>query len=174
MRRSRDGVVSGDPDLLATSRRRARTGSILVRMTARIANVSIHAEDPAALARFWSAAMGYPEPTGWPADEVAELKAAGLSDEDITARAEAWDDDPNHQRFYFSRYGRERRQRNRMHIDLTPFDDRRATVAEVRAESERLVALGATIEKVLDGFWGPFHEFAIMMRDPEGNEFCVQ
>jgi hypothetical protein len=28
-------------------------------MTARIANVSIHAEDPAALARFWCAVMGH-------------------------------------------------------------------------------------------------------------------
>ncbi len=36
------------------------------------------------------------------------------------------------------------------------------------------VALGATVEKVLDGKWGPYDEFAIMMRDPEGNEFCLQ
>ena len=96
-------------------------------MTARIANVSIHADDPAALARFWAAVMGYPEPTGWPPDEVAALRDAGLSDDDIAERAEAWDDDPNHQRFYFTRYHHERRQRNRMHIDITPFDDRRAT-----------------------------------------------
>jgi hypothetical protein len=36
------------------------------------------------------------------------------------------------------------------------------------------VALGASVEKVLDEPWGPFEEFAIMMRDPEGNEFCLQ
>jgi phosphoglycolate phosphatase-like HAD superfamily hydrolase len=143
-------------------------------MTARIANVSIHAEDPTALARFWSAVMGYPEPTGWPPEEVAALRDAGLSDDDIAARAEAWDGDPTHQRFYFTRYNRERRQRNRMHIDITPFDDHRATVDEVRSESDRLVALGASVEQVLEGFWGPFEEFAIMMRDPEGNEFCLQ
>jgi catechol 2,3-dioxygenase-like lactoylglutathione lyase family enzyme len=143
-------------------------------MTARIANVTIHAKDPAALARFWAAVMGYPEPTGWPEDEVAALKEAGLTDDDIAARSEAWDGDRSHQRFYFARYDHERRQRNRMHIDITPFADRPATRAEVEAEADRLVALGASVEKVLDEPWGPFEEFAIMMRDPEGNEFCVQ
>jgi len=143
-------------------------------MTARIANVSVHAENPTALASFWAAVMGYPEPTGWPADEVAALREAGLSDDDIAARAEAWDGDPAHQRFYFSRYSHERRQRNRVHLDITPFDDRRATREELQAESDRLVALGASVENVLLGSWGPFEEFVIMMRDPEGNEFCLQ
>jgi phosphoglycolate phosphatase-like HAD superfamily hydrolase len=143
-------------------------------VTARIANVSIHAADPIALARFWSAVMGYPEFTGWPADEVAALREAGLTDDDLAARAEAWDGDQRHQRFYFTRYRHERRQRNRMHIDVTPFEDRRATREELEAERDRLVALGASVEKVLDEPWGPFEEFAIMMRDPEGNEFCLQ
>jgi hypothetical protein len=143
-------------------------------MTARIANVSIHAENPGELARFWCAVMGYPAWTSWPDDEVADLREAGLSDADIAARAEAWDGDPSHQRFYFTRYDRERRQRNRMHVDVTPFDDRRATRAELEAEAERLVGLGATVEKVLVDPWGPYEEFAIMMRDPEGNEFCLQ
>ena len=143
-------------------------------MAARIANVTIHAENPAALAKFWSEVFGYPE-QAWDPDEVAELKAAGLTDDDITARAIAWDDDPAHQRFYFTRYtGHERRQRNRMHIDITPSDDRHATREEVEAERDRLVELGATVEKELDGSWGPYEEFAIMMRDPEGNEFCLQ
>lgn len=143
-------------------------------MTARVANVTIHAENPSALAKFWSDVMGYPE-YQWDPDEVAALRAAGFSDYDIAERALAWDDDPAHQRFFFTRYtGHERRQRNRMHIDITPFDDRRATREEVVAESERLVALGATIEKVLDSTWGPYDEFTIMMRDPEGNEFCLQ
>jgi phosphoglycolate phosphatase-like HAD superfamily hydrolase len=143
-------------------------------MTARIANVSIHAEDPAALARFWCAVMGYPEWTSWPHEEEALLRKAGLDDDDLAERAEAWDGDPKHQRFYFTRYRHERRQRNRMHVDITPFDDRRATLKELEAERDRLVGLGASVEKVLDGAWGPFEEFAIMMRDPEGNEFCLQ
>lgn len=143
-------------------------------MTARIANVTFHAADPIGLSRFWSAAMGYPPFTGWPADEETALRDAGFTDEDLAERAEAWDGDPAHQRLYFSRYRHERRQRNRMHIDITPFEERRATRAELQAEADRLVALGASVEKVLDEPWGPFEEFAIMMRDPEGNEFCLQ
>jgi len=143
-------------------------------MTARIANVSIHAENPAALANFWAAVMGYPAWTSWPEDEVVELRKAGFSDDDLAERAEAWDGDRSHQRFYFTRYNRERRQRNRMHIDITPFEDRRATRTELEAERDRLIVLGATLEKELDGFWGPYEEYAIMMRDPEGNEFCLQ
>jgi len=143
-------------------------------MTARISNITIHAEDPAALARFWGAVMGYPEWVSWPEDELAALRAAGMGEDEIAERAEAWDGDPRHQRFYFTRYNRERRQRNRMHIDVTPFEDRRASRAELEVERDRLVALGASLEKGLVGSWGPYEEYAIMMRDPEGNEFCLQ
>lgn len=143
-------------------------------MTARISNVTFHAENPTELALFWGAVMGYPAWSGWPADELEELRAFGMPEEEIAERAEAWDGNPAHQRFYFSQYRHERRQRNRLHIDITPFEDRRATRAELEVECERLVALGATVEKVLDEPWGPYDEFAIMMRDPEGNEFCLQ
>ncbi|MDM4761676.1 VOC family protein [Galbitalea sp. SE-J8] len=143
-------------------------------MSPRIANITIHAEDPPELARFWAAVMGYPEPAGWPAELEAELRAAGMDDDDLTERAIAWDDDPQHPRFFFTRYQHERRQRNRMHIDLTPSSAGHADRAAVEAEADRLVALGASVEKVLTEPWGPYEEFAIMMRDPEGNEFCVQ
>ena len=143
-------------------------------MAPRIANVTIYAADPAALARFWSAVMGYPEWTGWPAEDVAALRAAGLGDDEIAERAEAWDGDPSHQRFFFTRYLHERKQRNRLHLDITPSGDRHASREEVEAERDRLVALGASVEKVLTDSWGPFEEFTIMMRDPEGNEFCLQ
>jgi hypothetical protein len=143
-------------------------------MTARIANVSFHAENPGDLARFWCAVMGYPAWVAWEDDEVAELRASGMTEDEIADRAEAWDGDPAHQRFYFSRYRHERRQRNRVHVDVQPFEDHRASHVELRAEADRLVAIGASIEKVLDGRWGPYDEFCIMMRDPEGNEFCLQ
>ena len=50
--------------------------------------------------------------------------------------------------------------KNRLHIDLRP-DDRDAEVA-------RLVAMGATRADVGQG-----DETWIVLRDPEGNEFCV-
>jgi catechol 2,3-dioxygenase-like lactoylglutathione lyase family enzyme len=140
----------------------------------RIANITLYAEDPAALARFWGAVMGYPEWSGWPDDEVAELRESGMPEDEIADRAEAWDGDRTHQRFFFQRYRHERRQRNRMHIDITPATEGHATREELEVERDRLIALGATLEKTLTGSWGPFEEFAIMMRDPEGNEFCLQ
>lgn len=143
-------------------------------MTARVSNITFFAENPAELARFWCAVMGYPAWSAWPDDEMAELRAFGMSEHELEDRAEAWDQNPAHQRFYFTRYGREKRQRNRVHVDVTPFEDRRATPDELRVECDRLIALGATLEKVLDEPWGPYDEFAIMMRDPEGNEFCLQ
>ncbi len=61
---------------------------------------------------------------------------------------------------------------NRLHLDIRVTDpeadevDRRAAQ---RAEATRLIDLGATevgpVED-LGGFW-------IVMRDPEGNEFCI-
>jgi hypothetical protein len=53
--------------------------------------------------------------------------------------------------------------KNRVHLDV------RATTT-MREEVERLVGLGATVERVVEedlGVW-------TVMRDPEGNEFCVE
>lgn len=36
------------------------------------------------------------------------------------------------------------------------------------------MALGAEVVRLVDQEWGPAHEFYIQMRDPEGNEFCLQ
>src|SRR5689334_23088336 len=93
----------------------------------RVANITLYAEDPAALARFWGAVMGYPEWSGWPAEDVAALREFGMPEDEIAERAEAWDGDRSHQRFYFQKYDHERRQRNRMHIDITPFAEGHAT-----------------------------------------------
>jgi len=52
--------------------------------------------------------------------------------------------------------------KNRLHIDLTPPET-------MRAEVDRLRGLGATFfaeMRVEDAFW-------TVLRDPEGNEFCV-
>ena len=58
--------------------------------------------------------------------------------------------------------------KNRLHMDIRvpghgSADER---WARIRAESERLVAAGATVQEEFDGH-------PIVMTDPEGNEFCV-
>ena len=65
--------------------------------------------------------------------------------------------------------------KNRVHLDLdvgggrgTPLEERRR---RVEAETDRLVAAGATVFRVLseDGV----DYYAVVMQDPEGNEFCL-
>ena len=53
--------------------------------------------------------------------------------------------------------------KNRMHLDIE--------VADIEAEAERLVALGAT--KVSEAPCGEHGSTWLVMHDPEGNEFCI-
>jgi len=53
--------------------------------------------------------------------------------------------------------------KNRMHFDIE--------VADVHAEADRLVALGAT--RVSEGSCSEHGSTWLLMSDPEGNEFCV-
>ena len=53
--------------------------------------------------------------------------------------------------------------KNRMHLDIE--------VADIQSEADRLVALGAV--KVSDAPRSEERSTWLLMRDPEGNEFCV-
>jgi predicted enzyme related to lactoylglutathione lyase len=53
--------------------------------------------------------------------------------------------------------------KNRMHLDIE--------VADIHAEADRLVALGAT--RVSEGPCSEHGSTWLLMSDPEGNEFCV-
>jgi predicted enzyme related to lactoylglutathione lyase len=113
--------------------------------TGAVAAIVVDAADPAALARFWSEAAGWPvlETTGWSASLRAP-SGAGPFLELIQVP------DP-------------KRVKNRLHLDVAPYrgDDHAAEVARLRA-------LGATPADVGQGevTW-------VVLADPEGNEFCV-
>ena len=64
--------------------------------------------------------------------------------------------------------------RNRVHLDVQAVQGRRPTNDELDAERDRLVALGASVVRLIDQAWGPVTEHYYQMRDPEGNEFCLQ
>ena len=115
-------------------------------------NVTVHARDPRQLARFWSAALGYPI--------VAE------SDDLVRLRGPATPGAPD---LLFLRAGELAPSGGRFHVDLA--------AADVAAEVERLVTLGATL---VDGMTdaGPRPRQAegiewIVLADPEGNELCL-
>jgi hypothetical protein len=130
--------------------------------------------DPAQLAEFWAAALGYqidaPPPgfATWP----EALAAWGVPESEWNSASAVVDPSGAGPRVFFQRVPEPRSTKNRVHLDLRSSDVTAAP--DVRREQAlaavpALEALGATrsheVER-LGSFW-------IVMRDPEGNEFCV-
>jgi hypothetical protein len=132
--------------------------------------------DPARLAEFWAAALGYhvqPPPEGFPSWE-AFLTEIGVPESEWNSASAVVDPVGEGPRIFLQRVPEPRVTKNRMHLDLnvggghgTPDEDR---AARVDAEVTRLTGLGATdpSEMTQRG------ERWVVMHDPEGNEFCVQ
>ncbi|MGP3952721.1 VOC family protein [Streptomyces sp. 7N604] len=145
--------------------------------------VTIDCADPARLVRFWAEALGYePEPPpeafaswrsywldmGVPAEELGDESAGEGADSIV-------DPDGVGPRLWFQPVPEGKVVKNRVHLDLkvsggreVPLETRRQ---RVDAEVERLVAAGATRQRVL-GYAGVDY-YAVVMQDPEENEFCV-
>lgn len=117
-------------------------------MPLRIQCLTIDAHDPAALARFWAAALG------WRVTDQGDDEVVVEPPEGATARPFP------HPDLLFLRVPDEKRTKNRLHLDLRP-DDRDAEVRRLEGLGARRVDIGQG-----DVTW-------IVMADPEGNEFCV-
>ena len=142
-------------------------------MSSKLGNITFYADDPQALAHFWSAVFGYPQLT-WDEQLKRELLASGLTEEDLAKRAVAEDPEADGPRLFFHHADTAKQGRNRLHLDISATPGRVPTRDEIDAERDRLVALGADVVRVVDQSWGPWSEFYYQMRDPEGNEFCLQ
>ncbi|MFE7844453.1 VOC family protein [Microbacterium sp. NPDC057407] len=143
---------------------------------ANLGNITFYADDPPALARFWSEVFGYPAAEWDPADE-RELLAAGLTRDDLAKRALAADPLGVGPRLFFHHADGPKRGRNRIHLDVNVArgpDDPPSDHAALDAEKDRLVALGASVVRLVEQSWGPWEERYYQLRDPEGNEFCLQ
>jgi hypothetical protein len=138
--------------------------------------LSFDAGDPPALARFWGEVLGYvpePPPDGFASweDWLVKMK---VPEDRWTSVAALVDPEGFRPRIYIQRVPEPKTAKNRMHLDVN-CGGGRGTESELRrsrvdAEVERLVGLGAV--KVNEG--GEFGEYHVVMRDPEGNEFCLQ
>lgn len=115
--------------------------------------IVIDADHPASLARFWAAAVDGYSVRPYDEAEIARLATLGLTPE--TDRF-VLIDGPGPIICCQLREG-PRPERNRIHLDLH--------TADRAAEVARLTALGAT-------FWYEHSHFTVL-RDPEGNQFCV-
>ena len=138
--------------------------------------VTFDCADPERMAQFWVDVLGYrlPEPPdGFGTWE--EWAVAHRIPEDQWNAARAIEDPEGvGPRIYFQRVPEPKVVKNRVHLDVnvgggrtTPLEQRKANVGR---EVERLMALGATQV-------GPVQErdeYWVVMRDPEGNEFCLQ
>ncbi|MCU1550026.1 MAG: hypothetical protein JWR36_586 [Glaciihabitans sp.] len=142
-------------------------------MASKLGNITFDCANPRELSYFWADVFGYPH-ADWPPDMKADLLSKGLTEEDLSNRSVAEDPTGEGPRFFFQRVPEGKTAKNRMHIDIRTNPDRRATLEELVAEKDRIVALGATVMVDFDGRWGPFEEHHFVMQDPEGNEFCLQ
>jgi Glyoxalase-like domain len=142
--------------------------------------VTIDCADPARLVRFWAEALGYvqePPPAGfdtwagyWVSIGVPEEEVAGHEGSDSIV-----DPDGRGPRIWFQAVPEPKVVKNRVHLDLDVAGGRLVPVEvrreRIEAEVERLIAAGASRLRVLtlDGNY-----YATVMRDPEGNEFCLR
>ena len=140
-------------------------------MAGPIANVVFYATDPERLAAFWAAALDY-RIVSYDGEFGDTLRAGGLTDADLAKRifVEAPDDGPT---LVFRHTPVPKEARNRVHLDVRMTPGRVPTPEELEAAKARLIALGATVVRLLDTEWGPYHEHYYQLHDPEGNEFCL-
>lgn len=138
--------------------------------------VVIDCADLAQLARFWAAALGYVEqepPTGF-ASWQDFLRAQGVPESEWNSANAVVDPDQRGPRIFFQRVPEPKTVKNRLHLDLNVGGGRAAPLEarreRVNAEARRLRGLGATEVRATE----QRDEFWIVMRDPEGNEFCLQ
>ena len=138
--------------------------------------VVIDCADPARLAEFWAAALGYrqQEPPSGFASWQDFLKARGVPEAEWNSANAVVDPDQRGPRIFFQRVPEPKTVKNRVHLDLnvggglaTPLATRRE---RVNAEARRLQQLGASQVRAAE----ESDEFWVVMQDPEGNEFCVQ
>ncbi|HEX2357416.1 MAG TPA: VOC family protein [Micromonosporaceae bacterium] len=140
--------------------------------------VTVDCADPERMVRFWATALGYqpePPPEGY-ADWATFWRDLGLPEEEVVDSGEAVvDPDGVGPRIRFQVVPEGKVVKNRVHLDLTVSGGRSVALQtrreRVTAEADRLVDAGATVLRTLSEP-GVDH-FAIVLRDPEGNEFCL-
>jgi hypothetical protein len=130
-------------------------------MVSRFSEIVVDCEQPRRLAEFWCAVLGYrvlDEEEG-----AVEIGPPDISTEDDWAE---WrtrlQREPSPPTIVFIVVPEGKTVKNRLHIDVSPIDSSQPE------EVERLIALGATRADIGQGDvpW-------TVLRDPEGNEFCV-
>ena len=109
--------------------------------------------DAPKLARFWAKVIDNYAVRAYDFDEIARLAALGLTPETDPV---VMVDGPGPS-LCFQQMPQHSYENNRIHLDIS--------VSDKNAEVEKLVSLGASINRSTDTY--------TVMRDPEGNQFCI-
>lgn len=122
-------------------------------MTGSIREIVFDCTHAPALARFWAALLDGYAVRAYDALEIARLAALGLTPEtDPTVMVDG--PGPN---LCFQQVPGRNYQNNRVHLDIA--------VADMHATVARITTLGGEVERAASGY--------TVMRDPEGNQFCI-
>lgn len=127
--------------------------------------LTFDAAGPRALGEFWCEVLGYveqPPPPGFDNWEDA-LDAMGIDRSDPDRAFAIVDPDGVGPRVFFIKVPEGKTAKNRMHLDVHVGKE------AMKARADDLVALGAELVGEYDmpeGQW-------VTLRDPEGNEFCL-
>ncbi|MFC8712247.1 VOC family protein [Streptomyces sp. NPDC057197] len=141
--------------------------------TVKKVQITFDCAEPERVARFWCEVLGYvvpPPPEGFGSwDEYGR----SLPPERQGAGFVCGDPSGVGPRLYFQRVPEGKVVKNRVHLDVRVGTGLAGAerLAALEAECERLVALGATRDRVL--LADEYDESCILMRDIEGNEFCL-
>ena len=144
--------------------------------------LTIDCADPAAMVDFWTEALGYepaPPPDGFESWNRWYLDI-GVPDDELDLDGDGTDRivDPTGggPRIWFQKVPETKSIKNRLHLDIyigggreVPIEQRRRAVDN---RAEELTKLGATIDRVAN-LVGEHDHYYIVMKDPEGNEFCL-
>ena len=146
--------------------------------------VTFDARDPRALSVFWREVLGYVHPSppgvelGAGEDPLAAwddfLERTGVPVERRNSASAIEDPAGAGPRLFFQQVPEDKVAKNRVHLDVraAPGLQGEERMASLEAECQRLVTLGATrVERFEPA--PPMGLGHIVMRDPEGNEFCL-
>jgi Glyoxalase-like domain len=140
--------------------------------------LTIDANAPARLARFWASALGYqPAPptepqTTWQAHYHSRLGAAAAFEDRI------FDPEGLRPPIWFQQVPEAKAGKNRLHLDLYPTGRDNALplgrrIEIIEAKVAELIGIGASVAQRTRYDDPEDPVYYVVMRDPEGNEFCV-
>jgi hypothetical protein len=140
--------------------------------------LAIDANDPPRLARFWAVVLGYqPVP---PVDSLTTWHAhyRRRLGNDVAFDDRIFDPAGGGPPIWFQKVPESKAGKNRLHLDVYPTgrDDTLTMASRVEIVDARvaeLVRLGASVDRRTKGEEPGDEFYYVVMRDPEGNEFCI-